>query len=200
MESIFELDSSLQPTNSIINDACHIIEHAKAVAYKSANTILVQRNWLLGQRIALENMQGRQRADYGEQTIKQLASELTKIYGPGFTKTNLYLFLQFYREYPNIFHAVSGKSRLRHSCLSILRHRRFVIKMWGKWICTSKFMININVPMATTLQLVYCFVPILMKMWRDSRVLIVVTNSLPQSILPTFQLRKNCDVRLSNRN
>lgn len=111
MESIFELDSSLQPTNSIINDACHIIEHAKTFAYKSANTILVQRNWLLGQRIALENMQGRQRADYGEQTIKQLASELTKIYGPGFTKTNLYLFLQFYREYPNIFHAVSGKSR-----------------------------------------------------------------------------------------
>ncbi len=56
-------------------------------------------------------MGGKHRTDYGQQTIKQLADELTKIYGLGFTKTNLYLFLEFYREYPNIFHAVSGKSR-----------------------------------------------------------------------------------------
>ena len=52
---------------------------AKAVVYQNANIILVQRNWLLGRRIALENMGGKHRAGNGQQTIKQLADELTKI-------------------------------------------------------------------------------------------------------------------------
>jgi predicted nuclease of restriction endonuclease-like (RecB) superfamily len=111
IDNILDLNTSLEPSKSIIDDACSIIERAKAVAYQNVNTILVQRNWLLGHRIAIEDMGGKQRAGYGQQTIKQLARELTKIYGSGFTKTNLYLFLEFYREYPNIFHAVSGKSR-----------------------------------------------------------------------------------------
>ncbi|MCM1046432.1 MAG: DUF1016 N-terminal domain-containing protein [Candidatus Gastranaerophilales bacterium] len=42
--------------------------------------------------------------------IKSLSKELTKLYGRGFTKTNLYSFYSFYRCFPKIFHAVSGKS------------------------------------------------------------------------------------------
>lgn len=38
--------------------------------------------------------------------------ELTAEYGKGFTKTNLYHFYSFYKEYPKIFHSASGKSLL----------------------------------------------------------------------------------------
>lgn len=67
-------------------------------------------NWMLGYRIAEEELGGADRAEYGLQIIKKLAKELTEEYGKGFTKTNLYNFYLFYKEYPEIFHPVSGKS------------------------------------------------------------------------------------------
>lgn len=44
--------------------------------------------------------------------IKKLSKELTDEYGRGFTKTNLYNFYLFYKTFPDIFHAASGKSAL----------------------------------------------------------------------------------------
>lgn len=42
--------------------------------------------------------------------VVKLADYLTENYGKGFAKTNLYQFAQFYKCFPDIFHAVSGKS------------------------------------------------------------------------------------------
>lgn len=42
---------------------------------------LVRRNWLLGYRIASEEMQGEDRARYGSEIIKKLAKELSAEYG-----------------------------------------------------------------------------------------------------------------------
>ena len=72
--------------------------------------ILSQRNWLIGYRIAEEELKGENRAEYGANVIKQLSKELTKLYGKGFTKTNLYNFYSFYKCFPEIFHSLSGKS------------------------------------------------------------------------------------------
>lgn len=55
-------------------------------------------------------MNGEKRAEYGAEVIKKLSDELTSEYGKGFTKTNLYSFYSFYKAYPEIFHAASGKS------------------------------------------------------------------------------------------
>lgn len=72
--------------------------------------MLVQRNWLLGYRIASEEMRGEDRAKYGAEIIKKLAKELSAEYGKGFTKSNLYNFYSFYKTYPEIFQTASGKS------------------------------------------------------------------------------------------
>ena len=74
------------------------------------NVALVQRNWLLGRRIAEEELRGGDRAEYGLEIIKTLSRELTDAYGRGFTKTNLYRFYQFYKTVPDIFQTASGKS------------------------------------------------------------------------------------------
>ena len=50
------------------------------------------------------------RAEYGEQVVKVSAKELTAKYGRGFSMRNLYNFISFYQNHPNIFHAVSGIS------------------------------------------------------------------------------------------
>jgi len=99
-------------TADIFKDAQNIIEHARNYAYQAVNVAMVQRNWLLGKRIADEELQGENRAEYGKEIIKRLADYLTDLYGKGFTKSNLYQFAQFYKSFPEIFHAVSGKSQI----------------------------------------------------------------------------------------
>lgn len=59
-------------TDNILKDMCVIIESSQKSAYQAVNTLLVQRNWLLGYRIASEEMQGNERAKYGAETIKNL--------------------------------------------------------------------------------------------------------------------------------
>ena len=97
-------------TDDIFKDMCGIIESSQKAAYQAVNTTLVRRNWLLGYRIASEEMQGEDRARYGAEIIKKLAKELSAEYGKGYTKTNLYSFYSFYKTYPEIFHSPSGKS------------------------------------------------------------------------------------------
>lgn len=76
-------------TDDIVKDMCGIIESSQKAAHQAVNTALVQRNWLLGYRIASEEMQGEERAKYGAEIIKKLAKELSAEYGKGFTKSNL---------------------------------------------------------------------------------------------------------------
>ena len=71
---------------------------------------MLRRNWLLGYRIAEEELKGEQRAEYGLSIIQKLSKELSEIYGRGYTKSNLYNFYAFYKAYPQIFQSVSGKS------------------------------------------------------------------------------------------
>lgn len=96
-------------TDDILKDMCTIIDSTQQTAYRAVNVVLIQRNWLIGYRIAEEELKGMDRAEYGSQIIVNLAKELTKKYGKGFTKSNLYNFYSFYKEYPCIFQTLSGK-------------------------------------------------------------------------------------------
>ena len=102
--------SSYVKSDDILKDMCGIIESSRKAAYQAVNTALVQRNWLIGYRIAEEELQGEYRAEYGANIIKRLAKELTAEYGKGYAKSNLYSFNSFYKTFPNIFQTVSGKS------------------------------------------------------------------------------------------
>ena len=97
---------------NVLDDVCNIIDTAQKVAHNAVNVTLVQRNWLLGKRIYEEEMRGERRAEYGKEVIKIISKELSMKYGKGYTKTNLYYFYNFYLEFPNIFHSMSGKLRL----------------------------------------------------------------------------------------
>lgn len=92
----------------LFQDACAIIEQARALAFKAINDTLIKRNWLLGMRIQNEVLKD-QRAEYGEQVIKNLAKDLTEIFGSGYSRNNLYRFISFYKSFPCIFQSVDGK-------------------------------------------------------------------------------------------
>ena len=97
-------------TDDLLKDMCGIIESSREAAYKAVNVALVQRNWLLGYRIASEEMQGEERAEYGTELIKNLSKKLTKSYGKGFDYSSLYKFVRFYKEFPEILDSVRPKS------------------------------------------------------------------------------------------
>ena len=104
--------SNFTKTDDIMNDMRKIMEGSQKTAHQAVNTILVQRNWLIGYRIASEELNGEDRADYGAEVIKKLSFELTKEFGKGYTKSNLYSFYSFYKTYPEIFQTPSGKSAI----------------------------------------------------------------------------------------
>lgn len=94
---------------SLYSDICNIIEDAREQAYRAVNVSLTFRNWMLGERIAREKLDGEERAEYGKQVIVSLAVELTERYGKGFERRSLYDYLKFYRCFPEIVNAVSGQ-------------------------------------------------------------------------------------------
>lgn len=94
-------------TEDIVNDARLIIESAQKWAHRAVNVALVHRNWFLGKRIAEEELKGEGRAKYGAQVIVNLSKALSKEYGKGFSKLNLWYFLRFYRAYPQIVYTPS---------------------------------------------------------------------------------------------
>lgn len=94
-------------SDDILKDMCEIIESSRKAAYQAVNTALVQRNWLIGYRIAEEELQGEIRSEYGLKIIKKLSQELTERYGKGYDRSNLYHCLRFYKMFPEIVDAVS---------------------------------------------------------------------------------------------
>lgn len=99
-------------TDNLLQDSKVIIESARSVAYMAVNTAMVERNWLLGKRIAEEELKGKDRAEYGVEKIKHLAHELTALYGKGFDYSSLYKYVRFYKLFPKILDSLSTKSEL----------------------------------------------------------------------------------------
>ena len=102
--------SSFEKTDDSLADMRGIIDSAQKAAFQAVNVALVQRNWLIGYRIAEEELNGEKRAEYGTEVIKKLAKELTAEYGKGFDYSTLYKFVRFYKAFHAILDSASPKS------------------------------------------------------------------------------------------
>lgn len=128
MKQELNLLDGYTPTNDLLNDAKQIIEVSQKAAYRAVNLALVQRNWLLGYRIAQEELKGEGRSEYGKGIIKNLADELTVVYGKGFDFGSLYKYCRFYKLYPEILDSASPKS----SMLLSWTHYRVLLQVEDK--------------------------------------------------------------------
>lgn len=86
---------------SLYNDARQIIESARNNAVRSVDFCRVLMYWHLGQRIFVEEQQGKERADYGTYLLQNLSKKLEPEFGSGFGYRQLKFCRQFYRTYPN---------------------------------------------------------------------------------------------------
>ena len=107
---LLNIEINTNSTKDIINDVNEIIDKSRQIAYQAIDIVLLQRNWLIGKRIYEEEIKDTRQENYGLEIIKMLSNSLAKNYGKGFSKSNLYSFYRFYKEYQNIFQSVTGKS------------------------------------------------------------------------------------------
>ena len=86
--------------SKIYSDIAELLNIARAKAYHSVNSIMVETYWRIGQRIVEEEQAGKSRAEYGTKLIENLSKYLTDTFGKGFSEANLKNMRQFYLTYP----------------------------------------------------------------------------------------------------
>ena len=91
---------NIQTNNKFLADIIRIISQAKTNAIRSVDFERVIMYWKLGERIFVEEQQGKKRAEYGTYLLKNLAEKLEPQFGNGFSYRQLAFCRQFYRTYP----------------------------------------------------------------------------------------------------
>lgn len=86
--------------SKIYTDIAELLNVARAKAYHTVNSIMVETYWKIGQRIVEEEQGGSIRAEYGTKLIENLSKYLTDTFGKGFSEANLKNMRQFYLTYP----------------------------------------------------------------------------------------------------
>lgn len=98
----------------IFTDIKNIIDLSKKKIVSSINSTMTITYFLIGKRIVEEEQGGVERAEYGENLIIKLSERLTKEYGKGFSKRNLWQMKKFYLSYQKV-QTVSAEFKLSYS-------------------------------------------------------------------------------------
>lgn len=88
---------------NFIYEIKQIVTEARQKAYSAINSAMVEAYWFMGKRIVEEQQQGKERAEYGAELLKELSKALTSEFGKGFSVGSLYYYRQFYITFPEIF-------------------------------------------------------------------------------------------------
>jgi len=92
---------------NLLNELKSILNKGLARAYKAVDNIKVQTYWQIGERIVRDEIENKERADYGQLLVKNLSID-TNI-----GESLLYEIIRFYKAYP-IFHTVCGELSWSH--------------------------------------------------------------------------------------
>ncbi len=98
--------------NNIRAGIVELLKAARSAAARNVNSIMTAAYWDIGRRIVKFEQGGQRRAEYGEQLIEQLSADLTRQFGRGFGRANLWQMRAFYRAWPEakILQTLSGES------------------------------------------------------------------------------------------
>ncbi|MGH9834094.1 MAG: PDDEXK nuclease domain-containing protein [Blastocatellia bacterium] len=85
---------------TLLDAIAQVHDTAQRQAAQAVNLRLTLRNWLIGYHIFEYEQHGQDRAEYGARLLAELARDLKRRIGNGFTKRYLEIFRQFYLRYP----------------------------------------------------------------------------------------------------
>lgn len=104
-----------QDINVVVHEIGDLLAAARSNVARQVNNELLSTYWNIGRIIAEYEQTVPERADYGKQTLKELSKALTKEFGKGFSRANLYNMRQFYLSYEKV-QSVTGKLTWTHYC------------------------------------------------------------------------------------
>ena len=108
-------DSMVRRDAAVYDSVRGTLEAARKKAAVAVNDAMVEAYWEVGRQIV--EAQG-DRAEYGKHLMKYLSERLTKEFGKGFTKRNLFCMKQFYLAFP-IVHTLCAQLSWSHYRLLI---------------------------------------------------------------------------------
>ena len=88
--------------DSLIESIGTLLESARSQIATSVNTVLVQTYWNIGKYIVEFEQGGALRAEYGSNLLNRLSTDLTRLYGKGFSRSNVYNMRKLYLTYPKV--------------------------------------------------------------------------------------------------
>ncbi|MDX9804775.1 MAG: PDDEXK nuclease domain-containing protein [bacterium] len=78
---------------NLLNELKSILSKGQARAYKAVDNIKVQTYWQIGERIVRDEIENKERAEYGKQIVAQISFDL------GINKRELYRIIRFFKLY-----------------------------------------------------------------------------------------------------
>ncbi len=109
--------TSLQNSSSLnFNQLVDVIQETHQTLFvratKAVNVSLTLRNWFIGFYISKFQLQGADRAKYGDRLLADLSTLLQQKNVPSTGQRQLYNYLSFFQCYPEILRLVTAKSSL----------------------------------------------------------------------------------------
>ena len=110
------MDLEKSKYTDLINQIGGLLQKGREKAAKSVNTILVQTYWLIGRHIVEFEQGGKEKAEYGSFLFEQLSKDLSRLYGKGFSRSNLLYMRKLYLSFPKS-ETLSNVLRWLYYCL-----------------------------------------------------------------------------------
>lgn len=91
-----------QPANYqvLLGEIGTLLHNARSKVAYSVNTILVDTYWQIGKYIVEYEQYGNEKAEYGSNLVSRLSSDLSRLYGKGFGRSNLQYMRKLYSAFP----------------------------------------------------------------------------------------------------
>lgn len=100
MQAVDQLQAGDPEYVRLVSLISELWEDAKAKAAIAVNTELLDANWQTGQYIVEFEQGGKAKAKYGDKLITNLAKDLTRLRGKGFSRSNLIYMRKLYLTFP----------------------------------------------------------------------------------------------------
>lgn len=106
-----ELATTANEYDAVLSGFIELLESSRRASARVVNSVMTATYWEIGRRVVEIEQKGGERSDYyGKEIIDRLSVDLSKRFGRGFKRSNLFQMRQFYLNYQKIVQTLSGQS------------------------------------------------------------------------------------------
>jgi len=91
----------MHPSSTLYTSVKHLIENAKYIIARNVNVTMIMTYFQIGEMIVIDEQNGKDRAEYSKETLKNLSKQLIGEFGRGYSVDNLQWMRKFYLTFEN---------------------------------------------------------------------------------------------------